>query len=324
MEVRVFPLFLLFGILLLGSSSVASEVDAQKHHDNGIKLYRLGNVNGAIVEFTKAIEINPRFDRAYTNRGIMWQETGEYDKAITDYDKAIEINPKQFAAYNSRGNAWRFKGNFERAIADFNTAIGLNPKHAVPFNNRGSAYMNKEDYSSAIADFSKAIELDSKYPVPYYNRGCTLYRQGKFKESLPDLQKAMATGFTPGDYPYLMLLISSQKVSKENFSKFVEKFEHFVSTQSSNAWIRRIIVFYLHENVPEQQIIVEALKTRNEKERKERLCEAYYYLGEYRLSKGDRKGAEESFLKSIETNVFTTAEYLNAKSMLQLISKHGD
>ena len=322
MKAGAFPFFLFLAILLAGGSSAASEVDAQKYHDDGIKLYRLGNVKGAIVELTKAIELNPRFDRAYTNRGIMWQAMGEYDKAITDYDKAIEINPKQFAAYNSRGTAWRFKGNFERAIADFNTAIGLNPKNAIPFNNRGSAYMNKEDYSSAVADFSKAIELDSKYPMPYYNRGCTLYRQGKFKESLPDLQKAMTTGFNPGDYPYLMLLIASQKVSKEDFSKFAEKYENFVSTQSSNAWIRRIIVFYLHENVPEQQILIEARRGGNEKAMKERLCEAYYYLGEYRLSKGDRKGAEGYFLMSIETNVFTTAEYLSAKSLLQLMAEN--
>lgn len=310
-------LFLLVSIFLTSGSSIASEGEAQRHHDNAVKLYSLGNINGAIVEFTKAIELNPKFDRAYTNRGIMWQELGESDKAIMDYDKAVEINPKQFAAYNSRGNAWRFKGDFERAIADLSTAIELNPPGAIPFNNRGAAYMNKEDHSSAIADFSKAIELDSKYPMPYYNRGCTLYRQGKFKESLPDLQKALATGFTPGDYPYLMLLIASQKSSKEEFEKIAGKLNTFVSTQSSSAWIRRIIVFYLHENVPEQRILLDARRGRNEKETRERLCEAFYYLGECRLSKGDRKGAEEYFLKSIETNVFTTAEYLNAKSMLR-------
>ncbi|MBM4271801.1 MAG: tetratricopeptide repeat protein [Deltaproteobacteria bacterium] len=321
MKIKARFFCLSLGVLLAACTSASVAADAQTYHDDGIRLYRSGNIPSAIIAFTKAIDLDPMFDRAYTNRGIMWMEIGEYDKSIADCDKAIEINPEQFAAYNSRGSAWRFKGDFERAVADYTTAIALNPRNAILFNNRGSAYMNKDDYSSAIADFSKAIEINSRYPMPYYNRGCALYRQGKFKESLPDLKKAMETGFNPADYPYLMLLIASQKVSEGEFKNIEKDFRKFTVTRSSNPWIRRIIVFYLHENVPEQLILTEAEREKNEQERKTRLCEAYYYLGEHRLSKGDKQGAEQYFLKAIETNAFTTVEYLNAKSMMQLMKE---
>jgi len=308
-------------VLLPGNHSFASDAVAGRHHDRGVELYTKGNVLGAIDEFTKAIEIDPQFDRAYTNRGIMWMETGDYDKAIMDINRAIEINPQQFAAFNSRGNARRFKGEFDSAIADYTTAIGLNPKSAIPYNNRGAAYVNKGDLDAAIDDFGKAIGIDPKYPMSYYNRGCTFYRQGKYKESLPDLQKALSAGYTPGDYAYLMLLIASQKASREDYEKTVKEFRWFVSTKSSNPWLRRIIVFYLHENVPEGMILKEAHGGYG-KEKRERLCEAYYYLGEHRLSKGDRKGADEYFQISIGTNAFTTAEYLNSKSMLKLMGEN--
>ena len=60
----------------------------------------------AISDYTKAIEINPRFAEAYYNRGLAYGKKGQYDKAISDYTKAIEINPRFAEAYNNRGDAY--------------------------------------------------------------------------------------------------------------------------------------------------------------------------------------------------------------------------
>jgi len=51
----------------------------------------------------------------------------EYDKAIADYTKAIQIDPKFASAYSNRGSAYGMKGEYDKAIADFNKAMELNP-----------------------------------------------------------------------------------------------------------------------------------------------------------------------------------------------------
>ncbi len=43
----------------------------------------------------------------YYNRGLEYQRKGQYDKAISDYTKAIEINPKYAVAYYNRGLAYK-------------------------------------------------------------------------------------------------------------------------------------------------------------------------------------------------------------------------
>ena len=43
--------------------------------------------------YDKALEINPNFCEAYTNKGITFNILGKFDDAIKMYDKAIEINP---------------------------------------------------------------------------------------------------------------------------------------------------------------------------------------------------------------------------------------
>jgi lipoprotein NlpI len=46
---------------------------------------------------------------AYYNRGIDLDEVGDHDKAIADYTKAIELDPKYVYAYVNRGVAWSRK-----------------------------------------------------------------------------------------------------------------------------------------------------------------------------------------------------------------------
>ena len=41
----------------------------------------------------------------YYNRGLTYQENAQYDEAIANYTRAIEINPRYAEAYNNRGNA---------------------------------------------------------------------------------------------------------------------------------------------------------------------------------------------------------------------------
>ncbi|MHA2315701.1 MAG: tetratricopeptide repeat protein [Candidatus Hermodarchaeia archaeon] len=75
-------------------------------------------INLAIIEFTKAIEINPGYAEAYHERGLAYDAKGEYDLAISDYNKAIEINPRYERAYNHRRLAKNAKGRNDPAISD--------------------------------------------------------------------------------------------------------------------------------------------------------------------------------------------------------------
>jgi tetratricopeptide (TPR) repeat protein len=90
--------------------------------------------------------------------------------AIADYDEAIRLDPKYARAFTNRGNVYDAKSEYDRAIADHSEAIRLDPKYAVAINNRGIVYIHKKDYERAAADFAEVIRLVPNVWQPLRNR----------------------------------------------------------------------------------------------------------------------------------------------------------
>jgi tetratricopeptide (TPR) repeat protein len=67
---------------------------------------------------------------AYHHRGIAVQATGDLDRALADYTKAIELKPTYGPAYESRARAYTVKGDYERAVADVTMFVELTAKPA--------------------------------------------------------------------------------------------------------------------------------------------------------------------------------------------------
>ena len=91
---------------------------------------------------------------AYYNRGIAYRDKKDLDSALQDLDKALQLNPNFPSALNSRGNTYADKGENDRAIADYTEAIRQDPNHALAYYNRGNTYDTEGKYDLAIADYN--------------------------------------------------------------------------------------------------------------------------------------------------------------------------
>ena len=123
------------------------------HSEKGLRTFQIGKVNDedparrlaasirwiiggeafktaeraemSLVDYSKAIELNPNDADAYYNKGCTYGEAGEYDKAIADYSKVIEMDPSSADAYYNRGCAYSEKGEVDKAVGNLKRCIEL-------------------------------------------------------------------------------------------------------------------------------------------------------------------------------------------------------
>ncbi|WP_239420375.1 tetratricopeptide repeat protein [Synechococcus sp. KORDI-100] len=110
------------------STQTAYAQSAQDWFDSGIEKAMSGDYQGAIADYTKAIEINPQYADAYLGRGLRRYELGDLSGAISDYTKAIKYKPDSAHAYISRGTIKSKLKDYQGAITDYTKAIEVNPR----------------------------------------------------------------------------------------------------------------------------------------------------------------------------------------------------
>ncbi len=71
--------------------------------------------------------LNPKFARAYTNRGSIEKEIGGCVKAIPDFTKALELERGPAAVYVYRGQCLLELNEPDKALKDFEEAVKLDP-----------------------------------------------------------------------------------------------------------------------------------------------------------------------------------------------------
>merc|ERR1719483_1440505 len=99
------------------------------------------------------------------NRGVTLKKLNQLDEAIENYSKAIDLSPKSFRALYNRGVAFELKGNFKHAFQDFGNALklvkGSSGRISVLYN-RGIVAEKLGRLTQAVQDFNEALKLNKK------------------------------------------------------------------------------------------------------------------------------------------------------------------
>ncbi len=158
-----------------------------------------GDLDGAVADCSKAIQLKPDLANAYLVCGLAKRDKHDPDGAIAAYTTAIQLQPDFAAAYLTRGYAKSDKEDYAGAIADYSSAIQLQPSVPGTYNSRGNAKRLKGDLDGAIADYSKAAELKpdlidayTGLAVCYLNRGTEKKAKGDLDGANQDYLKAGA------------------------------------------------------------------------------------------------------------------------------------
>lgn len=172
-------------------ASVDNHVAAKEAYEYALKLSASGAVNEALPYLNRAIQLDPEFADAHSERGAVLGYQGNCDAAMLEFARAISLHSKLARTYSNRGNCYWNVKKIDLAIQDYNEAISIdNTLHEV-FATRGMAYGRVNNFAQSEADLQQAIRLGSRNPSVYHNLGYALYMQQRYAEAIQSFDQAI-------------------------------------------------------------------------------------------------------------------------------------
>lgn len=181
----------------------------------------LNNMDKALADMDKAVELDPKWPTAYCRRAAVYIEQDRLDKALTDIDKAIALDPALAEPYWLRSFIYERRMLYKEEIEDCTKAISINPNEHKYYLNRATARRQLEQYQAALADASMAIKLNPRSSKTYIERGYINKCMGNGKASIDDYTQAIKLLSTPAstDAKSKTLLAESYTLRGEAYAK---------------------------------------------------------------------------------------------------------
>ena len=85
------------------------------------------DIEKAIIYYSKAIDLDPEYDIAYNNLGVIFLDgLGDAKRALAYFENAVDINPNYVLAHFNIGRAYEMLEQKIEAAKQYQIALNLN------------------------------------------------------------------------------------------------------------------------------------------------------------------------------------------------------
>ncbi len=139
--------------------------DYKYYIDNGIYDIQRGLYESAITNINKSLELKKDWEIPYFYRGVANQALENYDEAMLDYTKALQLNDKMTDAYYNRARIILTRKDIEnpdisKAVKDLEHALELDDKFVDALYAMAAAQKKLENYHSALEYLEKLLQIE--------------------------------------------------------------------------------------------------------------------------------------------------------------------
>jgi tetratricopeptide (TPR) repeat protein len=246
------------------------------------KFEKAKNYEGAIENYSKAIEVDPKFEKAYVARALSYEKIGFKMEAIEDYKKALAFNPKEKTYYYNAGRLMTDLAKYSEADEMLRKAIerdkgymeALTEEVKVLFQLRDYTYGLKvtemalskkrnaqnlynhavmldslKNNTEAEKYYKYAKQSDAKFIPAYVGLAMTQIKLNKNEEAMKICDEALSKDPNNIDVFYAKSLVNAAKKDYQNAINEITKV--ILTKPSTNAYMQRAsfyIVLGQHHN----------------------------------------------------------------------------
>ncbi len=165
-------------------------------------LARIAGIQGsdstAAEWYRQALAVEPENADLLQKLGLAEHRSGQLENAMADLSRSLELNPANSEVYFALGNVWFDLENREEALINFKAAIALDSMQANYHFMLAGVYHQDDILDSALMEYEKAYLLYPKYTQAYEQAATILIAQQRWQEVVAVLgQGLVAAPETP-------------------------------------------------------------------------------------------------------------------------------
>jgi stress-induced-phosphoprotein 1 len=100
---------------------------AEEHRKIGNELFGAGDFPNAVKEYTEGLKRDPVNKGILSNRSAAYIKLMELNGALKDAEKCLEIDPKFVKAYARKGTIQHMMKEYHKALATFDKGLSIEP-----------------------------------------------------------------------------------------------------------------------------------------------------------------------------------------------------
>ncbi len=139
--------------------------DYKYYLDNGIFNFQNGKFEDAIENINKSLELKNDWEIPYFYRAAAYQALENYNEAMLDYTKAIQLNNKMIDAYYNRARITLSRKDIDnpdvkKAVSDLEIALELDPNFVDALFAMAAAHKKLGDYHKSLVYLEKLLKIE--------------------------------------------------------------------------------------------------------------------------------------------------------------------
>ena len=144
----------------------------------------------AVIEFQRALELEPRSADAIQGMARAYEELGRDAEAEAAFKRGVALRPWGWSEYNSLASFYYRKKRYADAEAQYRKALDVAPDNAAVYSNLGATLKHEDKAAEAVKTYRRSIELEPLYPA-FNNLAVLYYAQRNFREAAEMYRKAL-------------------------------------------------------------------------------------------------------------------------------------
>jgi tetratricopeptide (TPR) repeat protein len=264
--------------------------------DLGLSLYKSGDLRGAITNFAPLLKrvpgSSPEAIRLVTLIGLAHYGLGEYAAAVPYLKKAAAADSANLALRMTLAQSCLSSKQYQCVLDVYREILAINPNSAEADVLAGEAYDELKNDAGALEQFQAAVKADPRLPNVHFGYGYLLWKASRYSDAQEEFRAELSNN---PENPLALAYLGDTMIKLNHSGEAMPYLQHALRLEPSLA-IAQVDLGIVYENAGRKSDALRELKSAEKLTPDDPVV--HWHLGRLYQSLGQKADAQKEFEKT--------------------------